>query len=173
MRVRALARGLRRPGGTSDDRVDDFEMAGVRFEPHDDRLAAAQLVGALGAVVVLDVAGAALGEGCDRLERRGALELGEDRSVRPAEVVREHVEAPAVRHPDYDLAGPLRGGELNQLVEHRHGHVEALDRELFLAQIRLVHEALECVDLGQPLEKRFLLIVGERPTERSRLDLLA
>ena len=39
-----------------------------------------QLIGALGAVVVLDVAGAALRDRGDRLERRGALELGEDRA---------------------------------------------------------------------------------------------
>ena len=67
-------------------------------------------VGALGAVVVLDVAGAALRDRRHRLERRGALELGEDRLVGAAEVVREHVEAPAVGHPDDDLARAAGGG---------------------------------------------------------------
>ena len=135
----------RRPGATNS------RWLGLDSQAHDDRLAARQLVGALGAVVVLDVAGAALRDRRDRLERRGALELGEDRVVRAAEVVGEHVEAAAVGHPDHDLARAARRRQLDQLVEHRHGHVEALDRELLLAEVGLVHEALERVDLGQPL----------------------
>ena len=63
---------------------------------------------------------------------------------------------------------PRRGRQLDQLVDHRHGHVEALDRELLLAQVGLVHEALERVDLGQPLEQRLLLVVGQRLAERAR-----
>ena len=173
VRVRSLAGRLRGAGRARGDRGDELEMGRVRLQPHDDRLAARQLVGALGAVVVLDVAGPALRDRRDRLERRGALELGEDRVVRPAEVVREHVQAAAVRHPDHDLARAARGRELDQLVEHRHGHVEALDRELLLPEVGLVHEALERVDLGQPLEQRLLLVVGQRLAERAGLDRLA
>ena len=132
-----------------------------------------QLVGALGAVVVLDVAGAALGDRGDRLERRGALELGEDRVVRTAQVVGQHVQPPAVGHPDHDLAGAAGGRQLDQLVEHRDGHVEPLDRELLLAQVRLVHEPLERVDLGQAPQQRGLLVGGERGAEPPRLDRLA
>ncbi len=147
--VRALAGGLRRAGGAGDDGVDELQVRWVGLQPHGDRLAAQQLVGALGAVVVLDVAGPALGDRGDRLERLGALELGEDRPVRAAEVVREHVEPAAVGHPDDDLAGAARARELDELVDHRHGHIQALDRELLLAQVGLVHEALERVDLGE------------------------
>ena len=130
--VRALAGRLRGPGGAGGDRGDELQVGGIGLQADDDRLAVAQLVGALRAVVVLDVAGAALGNRGDRLERRGALELGEDRVVGPAQVVREHVQPAAVGHPDHDLARAPRRRELDQLVEHRHGHVEALDRELLL-----------------------------------------
>ena len=132
-----------------------------------------QLVGALRAVVVLDVAGAALRDRRHRLERRGALELGEDRVVGAAEVVREHVQPAAVGHPDDDLLAAVRGRQLDQLVEHRHGHVEALDRELVLAEVGLVHEALERVDLDQALEQRPALVARQLVAERARLDVLA
>ncbi len=134
--VRALAARLDRARGAVDDRRDELEVARVALQADADRLAVAEVVVALGAVVVLDVAGAALGDRRDGLERGGALELGEDRVVRPAEVVGEHVEPAAVGHADHDLAGALAGRELDQLVDHRHGHVEALDRELLLARGR-------------------------------------
>ena len=171
--VRALAGRLRRAGGAGRHRADELQVRRVGLQADDDRLAARQLVGALGAVVVLDVAGAALGQRGDRLERRGALELGEDRLVAAAEVVGEHVQAAAVGHADHDLARAAGGGQLGQLVEHRHRHVQALDRELLLAQVGLVHEALEGVDLGQPLEQRLLLVAGQRVAELAGLDRLA
>ena len=57
---------------------------------------------------------------------------------------------------------PRVADELDQLVEHRDRHVEALDRELLLPEVRLVHEPLERVDLGQPAEQRLLLLGRER-----------
>ena len=101
------------------------------------------------------------------------FELGEDRVVGPAEVVGQHVEPPAVGHPDHDLAPAAGCRQLDQLVEHRDRHVQALDRELLLAQVRLVHEALERVDLGQPAQQRLLLVGPERLAEAVGLDRLA
>src|SRR3954462_4561480 len=106
------------PGGGGHDRVDELEVRRVALEVDEDRVAAGQLVGALGAVVVLDVAGPALRDRGDGLERRRALELGEDRLVRAAEVVGQHVEPAAVRHADEDLAGTVRGRQLDRLVDH-------------------------------------------------------
>ena len=171
--VGPLARGLGGAGGALDDGRDVLQVGGVGLEVDLDRLAVGQQVGAVGAVVVLDVARAALGDRGDGLERGGPLELGEDRVVGAPEVVREHVEAPAVGHPDHDLLAAVGGGQLDQLVEHRHGHVEALDRELVLAEVGLVHEALQRVHLDEALEQRLLLVVGQRLAERAGLDLLA
>ncbi len=124
-------------------------------------------------MVVLDVAGAALRDRGDGLDRGGALELAEHGLVRAPEVVGEHVEPAAVRHAEHDLARALGGRQLDHLVEHRDGHVQALDRELLLAQVRLVHEALERVDLREPPQQLALLLVRQRRAERPGLDLLA
>ena len=152
---------------------DVLEVARVGLQPDDDRAAVVEPVGALGAVVVLDVAGAALRDRRHGLDRRRALELAEDRLVGAAEVVGEHVEPAAVRHAEHDLAGAVGGRQLDHLVEHRDGHVQALDRELLLAQVGLVHEALERVDLRQPPQQLALLLVRQRRAERAGLDLLA
>ena len=165
--------GLRGARGALDDRRDELQVARVGLEVDADRAAVGQLVGALGAVVVLDVARAALRDRRHDLERRGALELGEDRVVGAAEVVGEHVQPAAVGHADHDLLAAVGGGQLDQLVEHRHGHVEALDRELVLAEVGLVHEALQRVDLDEALEQRAPLVVGQLVAEGARLDVLA
>ena len=76
--------------------------------------------------MVLDVAGAALGIDDERVDRPLALELAQDRLVRPADRVGERVEAAAVRHPDHDLVRAVGRGELDRLVEHRHERRRAL-----------------------------------------------
>ena len=172
-RVGALARGLHRARGALDDRPDVLEVRRVGLQPHQHALLVAALVGALGAVVVLDVARAALRDRGHGLDRGRALELAEDRLVRAAQVVGEHVQPAAVGHADDDLARALDGGELDHLVEHRDGHVQALDRELLLAQVGLVHEALERVHLGQAAQQRDLLLRAERLAVGAGLDLLA
>ena len=173
MRVRALARGLRGACGADDDRVHVLEVRRVALQVHEDRAAVGQHVGPLRAVVVLHVAGAALRDRRDRVEGRCALELGEDRVVGAAEVVREHVEPAAVRHADHDLAAAVRRRQVDELVDHRHRHVQALDRELLLAEVRLVHEALEGVHLDEAAEEPLLLVGRERVAELAGLDLLA
>ncbi len=122
-------------------------MRGVGLQVHPDRVPVGDMVGALRAVVVLDVPRPSLRDRRDGLQRRGPLELREDRVVGAPEVVREHVQAPPVGHPDDHLLAAVGRRELDDLVEHRHGHVEPLDRKLMLAEVGLVHEALERVDL--------------------------
>ena len=67
-----------------------------------------------------------------------------------------------MRHADHDLARAAPRRALDGLVEHRHQRVDALDREPLHADVRVAEEALEAVDLGEPLEQRALLVVGER-----------
>ena len=69
MGVRSLARGLRGARGALDDRRDILEVAWVGLQVHLDALAVRELVGALGAVVVLHVSRAALRDRRHRLER--------------------------------------------------------------------------------------------------------
>ncbi len=84
--------------------------------------------------VVLDVAGAALGVGGDRVDRPLALELAEDVLVGHPDRVREHVQPAAVRHPENDVVRAGVRRQLDRLVEHRDHHVEPFDRELLLAR---------------------------------------
>ena len=127
-------------------------------------------------MVVLDVAGAGLGDGGDGLhlvERLGALELGHDRLGRAAEVVDEHAEAAAVGHADHDLFGAGCARLRHERIDHRHDDVQALDREHLLAEVCLLDKALEPEHLEQALEKGALLIRFERRAMRAGLDHLA
>ncbi len=125
-------------------------------------------------MVVLDVTGAALRlVRRDRIEHRRPFELREDRLVRASQTVGEHVQATAVGHPDHNLLRAVGGGEADHLVEHRHGHIDALDRKLMLTEVGLVHEALERVDFDEALEQRAPLVIPERLPKRAALDLLS
>ena len=155
-----------------DHGVDVLEVARVGGERHGHAAPRARRVGAAGAVVVLDVAGAALGRGGVDRERLLALELGEDRLVGTADRVRQHVEPAAVRHPEHDLARALGGGDLDHLVEHRHERVEALDRELLLAEEGLVQVVLERLHLRQPLQQPAPGLLGKRLAVAAALDRL-
>ena len=86
--------------------------------------------------------------------------------------MREHVETAAVRHPDDDFVRARVGCELDRLVEHRHHHVEALDRELLLAEERAAEVELHPFDLAQSREQRDALLVGERLPVHAGLDRL-
>ena len=98
-------------------------------------------------MVVLHVTGAAPGR--ERLfDRPTALELGEERLVRPPQDVGQHVESPTVRHPHDDLPDPVVTGQVECLVQHRHEHVQPLDAEALMAQVVLLQEPFEHVDAG-------------------------
>ena len=87
-----------------------------------DRLAAGRGELALGAEVVLHVAGAL------RLARVDvALELAEDLAVALADDVGQHVEPAAVRHADDDLVEAGVGGLLADLVEEHDRRLAALE----------------------------------------------
>ena len=153
-----LVVGLDRAGLALDDRVDVLEVARIRREPHRD-LARLGVADALGAEVVLHVAGAALGIRPDRLEQPFALELAHDHVVGPADGVREDVQPAAVGHADDDVAGAVLRGELDRLVEHRDHRVEPFDGELLLAEERAAQIALHALDLGQPPEQHAPLVL--------------
>ena len=108
--------------------------------------------------VVLDVARAALDVGGDDFDRALAFELAQDHLVRAADDVGEDVEAAAMRHPDHNLVRARVGAELDRLVEHRHHHVEPLDRELLLTEECPAQIALHALHLAEASEQAHLLI---------------
>ena len=163
--------GLLGAGPTLDDGVDSLKMARVRGD-RDLDLTGRRLRVPDAGEVVLDVAGAALRIGDDRLDRPLALELAQDRLVRAADGVCERVQPAPVRHPDHDLVRAVRGCQLDRLVEHRHEHVEAFERELLLTQKRLAQVLLERLRLREPPQQRAPLLRLERSAKAPRLDRL-
>ena len=124
-------------------------------------------------MVVLDVAGAADGQALDDVVARPALELGHDRRVVASQHVGQHVETPAVRHADDGLVDAGLGGQHDHLVEHQHHDVEALDRELLLAEERAVQVVLERLDAQQAVEDVSPLVGRQGLRVGARLDGLA
>ena len=170
--LRLVEAGLQRARRPDDDRVDRLEVARVRREQHLD-LAVLRQADALRAVVVLHVAGAALGVVRDRLERPLALELLEDHLVRTTERVGDDVQPAAVRHAEHDVLRAAGGGELERLVEHRDHHVEPRERERLLAEEHAAQVRLQALGLGEAVEKTLLRIVVERLPVAARLDRVA
>jgi hypothetical protein len=165
--VRAI--GLLRAREALHDGIDRLEVAGVRGKRH-LHLARVRLAGLGGGEVVLHVARAALRVGHEGVDRALALELAQDRGVAPAHDVREDVEPTPMRDADHDLVGAPRGGELDDLVQHRHERVETLDRELLLPDERAAEIGLERFDLREPQEERAALLGRKRLPEAPRLD---
>ena len=172
---RAAAVCLRGSGGAYHDGINRFQVARVRFQLDQNTCSFAQREVAPITVVVLDVAGSTLrnfGYGLDYLNGRGSLELAKDCLVWAAEVVGQHVEAATVSHSDHYFSRARAGRKLNRLVDHRHGHVEAFDRELLLAEVGLVHEAFERVDCQQSAQQRALLLWLQRLAVETALNSL-
>ena len=65
-------------------------------------------------------------------------------------------------HPDHDLVRAGLGGELDRLVEHRDHHVEALERELLLAEEGAAQVLLEPSARESCSSRRRALLATER-----------
>ena len=106
------------------DRVDDFEMRGVRRQRQMDLVAVELAIGRC-AEMVLHVAGAFDFVG----RRRAALEFVEQRAVRLAHHFGEHVETAAMRHADDDLFDAEIAAALDDLLERRDQRLAAVEAE--------------------------------------------
>ena len=143
-------------------------MARVRRHRHGEALQRA-----LGAGVVLHVAGPAEID----LERGAALhrilELGQDLHVRLRQHVGQHVEAAAVRHAEQHVRSAGGGGAVQDHVEDRDQQVQAFDREAGLAGEGAVQELLEGFDLAQAIEELDVVDRLDRRPEAARLSGVA
>ncbi len=146
-----------------DDRVHELEVARVRRDGDAIVSPVSAHVNAGRAQVVLHVARALV------RARVVALELGEDLRDRLADRVREHVEPPAVRHPDHDLAQPEQRRVVQDPVEQRDQRLAALEREALVADVLRVQEALEALGLDHLLEHALLARGIERRVVARRL----
>ena len=126
------------PHDALEDGVDRLEVGGVRRQVDLGHGAVLGHELALGAEVVLHVAGA-----LDRLRVLLALELAEDLAVGLAGDVGQHVEAATVRHADAHLVEALARGAAQDPVEQGDDRLAALEAEPLLADELGLQERLE------------------------------
>ncbi|MBA7468558.1 hypothetical protein ES707_03809 [subsurface metagenome] len=147
--------------------VDDFEMRGVRGQRQMD-LVAVELAVAGSAEVILDVAGA-----FDRVRiGRAALEFMEQRAVRLAHHLRQHVEPAAMRHADHDLLHAEIAAALDDLLQRRDQRLAAVEAEALGAGELDVAEFLETFGLDQLVEDGAPAFAGEADLLVRTLDAL-
>ena len=156
--------GLLGARATFDDGVCRLEMTRVRNDRHVDLTGLGDARSRCGKVV-LDVTCAALGVDDERVDRSFALELAQDRLIRPADRVDERVEPSPMGHPDHDLVRTAGRSEGDRLVEHRHERLEPLERELLLPEERAAQVLLEPFGLGETMKERSSFLGGERLPE--------
>ncbi len=82
-------------------------------------------------------------------------------------------EPAAVRHAEHDGLRAVLGEQRDELLEHRHHHVEPFDREGLLRHELLAEIALHRLDLGQALEHLRLALRRELAPVQAALDVLA
>ena len=161
--------GRRGASHAVEDRVHRLEVARVgRHRHHQCR---GQIVATLDARarVVLHVAHPPEVDAPRAGEQR-ILELRQDLGVRLLQDVGEHVEPAAVGHRDHHVLDPAGRGVTDDLVEDRDHHVQPLDREARLAGERPVEEALEALDLRNPVQQLAAADRILRRAEPRRLD---
>jgi hypothetical protein len=148
-------------------RIDDFEVRRVRGE-RQMHMVAVELAVRRGAEMVLHVTGAFDIVG----RRRAALELMEDRAVRLAQHLRQHVEPAAMRHADDDLLHTERATALDDLLERRDHRLGAVEAESLGAGKLEIAELLEALGFDQLVENRALALAGEADLLVAALDAL-
>jgi hypothetical protein len=92
---------------------------------------------------------------------RAALEFVEDRPIRLAHDIGEHVQAAAMRHADDDLADAKLAAALDDLLERRHHRLGAVEPEALRAGVFHVEEALEGLSLDELFQDRPLALRRE------------
>src|SRR4029077_7553369 len=131
-------------------------------------LVAVELAVRRGAEVILHVARA-----FDVVGRsRAALELMEDRAMRLGHDLREHVEAPAMRHTEHDFLYAEIAAALDDLFECRDERLGPVEAEPLGAGELDVAEFLEAFRLDQLVEDRALALARERDLLVLALDAL-
>src|SRR5262245_25820805 len=86
----------------------------------------------------------------------------EDRAVRLAHHLRQHVEPTAVRHADDDLFDAERAAAFDDLLERRDHRLRTVKTEALGAGEFDVAEFLEAFGFGELVEDRALAFAGER-----------
>ena len=149
------------------DRIDDFEMRRIGGE-RQVHLVVVELAVRRGAEMVLHVARA-----FDLVRRRrAALELVEDRAVRLAHDLRQHIEPAAMGHAHDDLLHAERAAALDDLLQRRDHRFGAVEPEALGAGEFQVAEFFEAFGFDELVEDRALALAGEGDLLVGPLDAL-
>ncbi len=121
-----------------DNRIDRFQVAGVRRERQVHRLTRRReaIVGEAEVIFHVTVAG-------HRIRQVVGVELGEDFLVRLAEDVRQDIEPAAMRHAEDHLLGAGHRRRVDDRVHQGDQRLGPFERKAFLPQEAGVQEALE------------------------------
>ena len=149
------------------DGIDDFEMRRVGGQRQMDPVAVELAVGR-GAEMIFDVAGA-----FDRVRiGRAALEFVEQRAVRLAHHLGQHVEAAAMRHAEHDFLHAEIAAALDDLLQRRDQRFGAVEAEALGAGELEVAEFLKAFGFDQLVEDRAAALAGEADFLVRTLDAL-
>ena len=136
--------------------IDDLQMRRVGGQRQMDAVVVELAVGRR-AEMVFDVAGA-----LDRVGVGGAaLEFMEQRAVRLAQHLGQHVEAAAMRHADHDLLYAEIAAALDDLLQRRDQRLSAVEAEALGAGEFDIAEFLETFGFDQLVEDRAPAFAGE------------
>ena len=149
------------------DGIDDLQMRRVRRQRQMDAVAV-ELAVRRGAEMVLDVARA-----FDRVGiGRAALELMEQRAVRLAHHLGQHVEAAAMRHADHDFLHAEIAAALDDLLQRGDQRFAAVEAEALGAGELDVAELLEAFGFDQLVQDGAAAFAGEADLLVRTLDAL-
>src|ERR1700759_5705877 len=96
----------------------------------------------------------------------------EDRAVRLAHHLRQHIEPAAMRHADDDLFDAERAAALDDLLERRDHRLAAVEAEALGAGELQVAELLEAFGFDELVEDRALALAGKVDLLVAALDAL-
>ena len=128
------------------DRIDGFEVAGIRYQMDVNLVAAARDVFAGRAHVIFHVAGA------ENAARVDVFESGKNFFRRPLGDVGDHVEAAAMAHPHDEFDGAEAGAGVENFIDQRDECGDAFERKALAAKIALLHDLLENVGANEQIE---------------------
>ena len=149
------------PHRAFDHRIDDFQMRRVECQRKVHRSAGSGHVGRKTHVVFHVACG-----------ERGvvlAFEFGKELAGQLAEGIDQHVQPPAVRHPDHRFLDAGRAGALQQMIEHRDHRFAALARKPLLSDVFGMQIFFQRLGRGQPLEQ---VLFHRRIVVRARVHRL-
>src|SRR6185437_2747981 len=101
---------------------------------------------------------------------RAALELVENRAVRLAHHLAQHIEPAAMRHPENDLGHAKRAAAFDDLLQRRHHGFAAIEAKPLRARVAEIEKLFEALGLDELVQDCPLALAGEADLLARTLD---